>query len=64
MKRTLTQAIIGLALLGSAVVVATPVAGAHALSRQSQTLQSQVHSGTLRVVRPAPQPLCGRLRCA
>jgi hypothetical protein len=64
MKRTITQAIIGLALLGSAAVVATPGAGAHALSRHSQTLRSQVHIGTIGVVRPAPQPLCGtRHRC-
>jgi hypothetical protein len=63
MKRALTQAIIGLALLGSAAVAAAPVAGAHPLSRHNQTLRSQFYAGTLRVVRPAPRPLCGRLRC-
>jgi hypothetical protein len=62
MKRTITQAIIGLALLGSAAVVAAPVAGAHALSRHHQTSQSQVHIGTIRAVRPGPQPLCNPLR--
>jgi hypothetical protein len=58
MKQTITQAIIGLAPLGSAAVVAAPVAGAHALSRHAQTQRSAFHIGTIRVVRPAPQPFC------
>jgi hypothetical protein len=58
MKRTITQAIIGLALLGSAAVAATPAAGAHALSRHSHTQRSAFHVGTIRVVRPVPQPFC------
>jgi hypothetical protein len=62
MKRTLTQAIIGLALLGSAAVAAAPVAGAHALSRHNQTQRSAFHIGTIRVVRPAPQPFCNPSR--
>jgi hypothetical protein len=56
MKRTLTQAIIGLALLGSAAVATAPAAGAHPLGRYTQTQRSQGHIGTIRVVRPAPQP--------
>jgi hypothetical protein len=61
MKQTLTQAIIGLALLGSAAVVAAPVAGAHTLSGHTQTQQSPFHIGTIRVVRTAPQPFCNPL---
>jgi hypothetical protein len=53
MKRTFTQAIIGLIVVGSAAVAA-PVTGAYALSRHQQAARFQVHGGLIQVARPAP----------